>query len=82
MTTPKIAKPDPDSAKPNPASSLLANPMTRLVSRALFAGFVAALTQIHSSPGHVLWPGVVTGGALATLEVFTPVNVLVGVGKK
>lgn len=58
------------------------NPYVRLVGRALSAGVVAALTQIHTAPdGTLAWRSAVTGGALAALELLTPLNKVVGLGK-
>lgn len=64
-------------------TKLLANPYTRLAARALLAGVVSAVVQLHSSSdGTLAWHAAVVAGALAFAEVFTPLNQLAGLWKK
>lgn len=60
---------------------LLANPTVRLAGRALVAAVIVVLTQIHASGGTIAWKALAVGAGLAFVEVFTPLNALVGVFK-
>jgi hypothetical protein len=62
-------------------NKLFANPTVRLAARALVAAAIVALTQIHASGGTIAWRSLAVGAALAFVEVFTPLNALVGVFK-
>jgi hypothetical protein len=58
------------------------NPWVRLAGRAIAVGITTAVTQIHNSNGtEIAWQSVVVAAVLAALEVFTPLNALVGVFK-
>jgi len=58
-----------------------ANPWARLAGRATVAAIIAAVTMIHTAGGTVAWHAVAVGAGLAFCEVFTPLNVIVGVFK-
>jgi hypothetical protein len=60
---------------------LLSNPTVRLAGRALVAAAIVALTQVHASGGTIAWKSLAVGAGLAFVEVFTPLNQLVGVFK-
>lgn len=60
---------------------LFANPTVRLAGRALVAGAIAAGTLYHSSGGTIAWKALAVAGGLAFVEIFTPLNALVGVFK-
>jgi hypothetical protein len=63
-------------------SGFFANPYVRLAGRALVAAITTALTQIHNSNGgEIAWQAIAVGAVLSFVEVFTPLNALVGVFK-
>ena len=57
----------------------MSKPLTRLLIRAAAAGIAAGLAAWQLSPDYAI--GAVVAGALAVIEVFTPVNPGVGFGK-
>jgi len=57
----------------------MSRPVVRLLVRAAVAGLAAGLAAWQLSPDYAI--GAVVAGVLACLEVFTPVNPTVGVGK-
>jgi hypothetical protein len=64
-------------------NKFFSHPYVRLAGRALVAGLVSALVQLHTeSDGSLAWHAAVVAGALAFVEVFTPLNSLVGFFKK
>ncbi len=59
-----------------------ANPVTRLVGRAVVAGVAAAFVLLQTtSDWSTAWKAAVVSGVLAACEVFTPLNKIVGVNK-
>lgn len=54
----------------------------RLAGRTVLVAAVSAATQIQSSGETIAWRAVLTGAILAAVEVITPLNPTVGVGKK
>lgn len=60
---------------------LFSNPYARLAGRALAAAALAAIVSLQQSSGTIAWRAVAVGAGLAFLEVFTPLNALVGVLK-
>lgn len=62
-------------------SKLLANPVVRLALRAVVAGILAgAAVYQHTDGGAtVAWSAVAAAAVMGALEVFTPLNQLVGV---
>lgn len=60
---------------------LFANPTVRLAGRAIVAGAIAAATLYHSSGGTIAWKSLAVAAGLAFVEIFTPLNSLVGVFK-
>lgn len=61
---------------------LFANPTVRLAGRAIVAALIVAITQIHNSNGgQIAWQSIAVGAGLAFVEVFTPLNAIVGVFK-
>ena len=63
---------------------LLSNPTVRLAGRALVAAALAALTtaKLNTGDGSIAWRSIVVGAGLAFVEVFTPLNSLVGLFKQ
>ena len=60
------------------------SPVTRLAGRALLAGLAVFLTTLQTTSGHIgrdVLAGALTSAGLAALEVLTPLNKTVGVGK-
>lgn len=63
--------------------ALFKNAKVRLLGRAVAAALLVALTQVHNSNGsQIVWQSVAVAAGLAFVEVFTPLNSLVGIGKK
>ncbi len=60
------------------------SPIWRLVLRAVLVGATTLLVQLQQSDGWsaAVIEAAVVAGVLATLEALTPLNQLVGVGKK
>jgi hypothetical protein len=61
---------------------LLANPNVRLVGRAISAGALAAAASYKSGGGTIAWHALAVTFGLAALEVLTPLNAIVGLGKQ
>jgi len=62
---------------------LFANPTVRLALRAIVAALIVVATQIHNSNGgQIAWQALAVGAGLAFVEVFTPLNALVGLFKQ
>ncbi len=60
----------------------LADPKVRLAGRAAIAAAIVAVTQINAAQGGtVAWRALAVGCGLAFVEVFTPLNGLVGLFK-
>lgn len=61
----------------------MSNPTVRLALRALVAGASVFIERVQGSAdwNHALVSGALVAAALAAVEVFTPVNAIVGVGK-
>jgi hypothetical protein len=61
---------------------LFSNPTVRLAGRALVAAAIVAVTQINAvQGGTIAWRALAVGAGLAFVEVFTPLNSLVGLFK-
>ena len=59
--------------------SIFRNPYVRLVGRAVVAGLIAGAASYQNyGGGTVAWHAVAAAGAMAFLEVCTPLNALVG----
>ena len=58
-------------------------PTVRLILRALLVGVTTLLTQLQQSHGYTtsLVEGAIVAAVLAGLEVVTPLNAVVGLGK-
>ena len=62
--------------------NLFADPVVRLAGRAVVAGLLAgAASYQHFGGSTVAWHAVAAAAVMAFLEVFTPLNALVGVAK-
>lgn len=62
---------------------LMKNAYVRLAGRAIAAGIMTAIVMVQATePGDsIAWRSIAVAGGLAALEVFTPLNKLVGLFK-
>jgi hypothetical protein len=62
--------------------ALFKNAKVRLLGRAVVAALLVVLTQIHNSNGtQIAWQSIAVAAGLAFIEVVTPLNRTVGIGK-
>ena len=62
---------------------MFSSPQSRLIVRAVLAGIATFAVKLQAGPlTHAVLVGAVTAAVWAAVEVLTPVNALVGIGKK